>query len=93
LLLKDRLSTRELLSRNMELPSYNCVLWGENVEESAFHLFIDCSFASDAWNTLQLQTNLLLGPIQNLESERPNWQTILYGDHHSNVLGDLDMQK
>jgi hypothetical protein len=26
LLLKDRLSTRELLRRNMELPSYNCVL-------------------------------------------------------------------
>jgi len=50
LLLKDRLSTRELLKRrNMELPSYNCVLCSEEAEESVFHLFIGCHFAISCW--------------------------------------------
>jgi hypothetical protein len=54
LLLKDRLSTRELLRRkNMFVQSYNCVHC-HVVEESLYHLFFDCSFAIACWNTLHL---------------------------------------
>ena len=58
LLLKDRLSTRSLLKRKgMDLPSYNCVLCSSQVEESRFHLFLDCLFAQRCWEILGLQIN------------------------------------
>jgi hypothetical protein len=40
LLLKDRLSTRNILRRrNQALPSYECVLYNLHVEETLEHLF------------------------------------------------------
>jgi hypothetical protein len=46
LLIKDRLSTRELLRRkSMHLDDYNCVLCSLAVEESLVHLFLDCPFS------------------------------------------------
>ena len=55
LLLKDRLSTRELLKRrNMELPNYSCVCCALQLEESITHLFIHCPFAHDCWALLGL---------------------------------------
>lgn len=46
LLLRDRLSTRNILRRkNMHLDSFSCVLCQLNVEETVTHLFLDCSFA------------------------------------------------
>jgi hypothetical protein len=56
LILKDRLSTRELLRRkHMDLPDYNCVLCHQTIEESIFHLLIGCPFATACWNWLGLQ--------------------------------------
>ena len=47
LLLKDRISTRELLRRkNMALQDFNCVLCNAAVEESLSHLFLECPFAT-----------------------------------------------
>lgn len=47
LLIKDRLSTRNILKRrNMALDSYNCVLCNDNIEETVEHLFLHCNFAS-----------------------------------------------
>lgn len=55
LLLKDRLSTRNLLKRrNMALDDYNCVLCSSLVEEGLDHLFLHCSFARQCWDTLSL---------------------------------------
>ena len=55
LLLKDRLSTREMLRRrNMELPDYNCVCCLQMVEESLTHLFIHCPFAHACWASIGL---------------------------------------
>jgi hypothetical protein len=55
LLIKDRLSTRNILKRkSMALDSYNCVLCTENVEETIEHLFLHCSFATQCWSLLNL---------------------------------------
>lgn len=54
-LIKDRLSTRNLLKRkNMILPSYNCILCNEGIEESRDHLFLECKFARNCWALLGL---------------------------------------
>ena len=58
LLLKDRLSTRELLKRrNMELPNYSCVCCTHQIEESTTHLFIHCDFSQDCQTKLGLMVN------------------------------------
>lgn len=55
LLMKDRLSTRNLLKRrNMELPSYDCVLYTASNEESLHHLFLQCPFAQQCWQLINL---------------------------------------
>lgn len=69
--LKDRLSTRELLRRrNMELESYTCVLCNDSEEESIVHLFSTCTFAYHCWHSLGVQTSANLSPQQNLEMMR-----------------------
>jgi hypothetical protein len=48
LLIRDCLSTRELLRRrHMHLDDYNCVLYTSQIEESVTHLFLACPFAID----------------------------------------------
>ena len=55
LLLKDRLSTRNLLRRrNMALDNHNCVLCQLNVEETTLHLFLDCTFAQECWHWIEI---------------------------------------
>jgi len=50
LLLRDRLSTRELLRRrNTHLLSYNCACCTHDVEETLSHLFLTCPFAQVCW--------------------------------------------
>jgi len=70
LLLKDRLSTRELpRRRNMELPDYNCVHCNTPTEETLEHLFLHCPFAHNCWASI----NLFVGnsnPFVTLEQFR-----------------------
>ena len=55
LLLRDRLSTRELLRRrNMHLLSYNCACCTLDVEETLSHLFLTCHFAQVCWIKLNV---------------------------------------
>ena len=55
LLLRDRLSTRELLRRrNMHLPSYDCACCTLDVEETLSHLFLVCPFAQACWIKLNV---------------------------------------
>lgn len=69
LLIKDRLSTRELLRRNhMELPDYSCVLCTASVEESLTHLFLECPFAIQCWDWINLHINHQLDPFQIFQS-------------------------
>lgn len=53
LLLKERLSTRNVLRRkNMDLPSYDCILCTQCVEETVDHIFIKCDFAQQQDDSL-----------------------------------------
>lgn len=55
LLLKDRLSTRNILRRkNMHLETYNCELCQLATEETLHHLFLECPFARSCWGILNL---------------------------------------
>lgn len=55
LLLKDRLSTQNILRRkNMDLPSCDCVLCHLTEEETVEHLFLNCPFAQSCWSLLHL---------------------------------------
>lgn len=57
LLLKDRLSTRNILKRkHMALDSYNREIYTLLVEETVEHLFWHCPFAQQCWGILNLQT-------------------------------------
>lgn len=68
LILKDRLNTRSMLRRrNMELENFNCVLCNRQAEEIIEHLFIQCPFASQCWNSIGLGVDYRLPPLQNLE--------------------------
>jgi hypothetical protein len=69
LLIKDRLSTRELLKRkNMTLQDYSCIFCQGNIEESLTHLFLTCPFAIQCWAWLNTQVDLSLDPFENLQN-------------------------
>ena len=38
----------------MFLPSYDCILCNQSVEETASHLFLECSVARDCWSLINL---------------------------------------
>ena len=79
LILKDRLSTREILRRkNMELQDYTCVLCSQSTEESLFHLLIDCPFAHACWNWIGLQINQQGDLYHYLESFRSQLQVSFF---------------
>jgi hypothetical protein len=76
LLLKDRLSTRKILKRkNMFLQSYSCVLCASNTEETVHHLFLQCEFAKQCWEFLEVD---ILA-----DSEFPNSMAFLKDAIHS----------
>lgn len=45
----------------MQLDSYNCVMCSLNVEETSAHLFLECPFAKECWNSIGItfQDNIL----------------------------------
>ena len=69
LVLKDRISTRELLKRKrMQLPDFTCVLCNTSTEESLSHLLLECQFARQCWATVNVDVDLELDPFQILQS-------------------------
>jgi len=69
LILKDRLSTGEILRRkNIDLQSYNCVLCHLNIQESLHHLFLDCPFGMCCWNLLGLAHLIQADICDNISS-------------------------
>jgi hypothetical protein len=69
LLVKDRLSTRNILRRRqMHLPSYSCVLCSINHEETVDHLFLECDFARSCWSLIGLTIISSPDPFQRFQS-------------------------
>uniref|UniRef100_A0A8R7TS57 Reverse transcriptase zinc-binding domain-containing protein n=1 Tax=Triticum urartu TaxID=4572 RepID=A0A8R7TS57_TRIUA len=53
LLLHDRVNTRNLLKRkSMFLNLYECALCNDKTEETSLHLFWDCPFSMQCWNSI-----------------------------------------
>lgn len=56
LLLHDRINTRGLLDRkNFFLPSKNWAICTLTADETVLHLFWDCPFAFDCWESINIQ--------------------------------------
>jgi hypothetical protein len=71
LLLHDRLNTRNLLGRkNFTLQSYLCVNYGTNQEETLFHLFWSCPFATACWNHICPQRVRYPSVLENISEIR-----------------------
>nr|TKW01980.1 hypothetical protein SEVIR_8G214200v2 [Setaria viridis] len=54
----------------MELPSYSCVLCMHNIEETLFHLLLECPFAQECWINISLFADLTEEPYNILNSFR-----------------------
>ncbi|RLM97793.1 ML domain protein isoform X2 [Panicum miliaceum] len=66
LLLRGRLSTRELLRRrNMDLESYTCDLCILQKIESVAHLFLRCNFAKACWASIGVRV-ITTRPLLNI---------------------------
>lgn len=63
LLLIDRLNTRNMLRRkNRHLDDYNCVFCNSE-EETCFHLFFTCPFGIQCWNSININWDTSLNPL------------------------------
>ena len=79
LLIRDRLNTRNLLRwKNRELEDYNCVLCNEGHEETSFHLFFECAFSKSCWNTIPIDWNLNLQPLDMVIEARTAFGSIIF---------------
>jgi hypothetical protein len=59
LLLRDRLSTRNILKRkNRVLDDYNCPMCNSSVEETSEHLFLSCPFATWCWRFIYVSWDM-----------------------------------
>lgn len=74
----------------MILDDYTCVLCANSVEESRDNLFLDCPFAFQCWNLLNLQ--VIPGDAQQtLMALRNQLQVpFFYGHYHSHELGHVN---
>lgn len=74
LLIKDRLSTRNILKRkNMYLEDYSCVLCSSGLEETCFHLFFECPFSQDCWHSINIHWDLSLPPLDMIIQARSDF--------------------
>ena len=73
LLIVDRLSTRNILRRkNMVLPSYDCAICNNGIEETLQHLFFQCPLALTCWNMLQVtpvDSDSFFGTIESIKAQ------------------------
>lgn len=69
LLIKDRLNTME---------DYSCVLCNSNSEETSFHLFFKCPFSLAYWNSIGIQWDLSLQPLDMIIQARLNFGSHIF---------------
>lgn len=69
LLLKDRLTTRNILRRkHMVLPSYDCTICFPGMDESVEHLFWICPFAKQCWEASKAQHHFRRQLFDNVQA-------------------------
>lgn len=69
LLLKDKLSTRNILrKKNIDLESFDCALCQTRSEETLEHLFLHYPFTQQRWNIINLAAMPNLDLLDNLEA-------------------------
>lgn len=79
LLIKDRLSTRNILrKKRMALPSYACVLCGSDTEETLEHLFFQCPLAVACWGLIQVQIENSAGIFEVVEDSKAQLHTPIF---------------
>jgi hypothetical protein len=71
LLLNDQLNTRNLLHRKcFNIPSTNCVLSSNDLEETQKHLFFEYDSRSLCWTTLHIVWDLSLPVVDMIEQQK-----------------------
>jgi hypothetical protein len=79
LLLRDRLSTKNLLRRKrMFLEDYSCVLCNTGLEETLFHLFFECPFSTSCWQSISIQRNLNLQSLDMVITAREQFGSNIF---------------
>ena len=74
LALKDKLSTRNMISRRgMHLDDYQCVLCQQSTEETVMHLLFCCPFAKNCWNLV----NFHFGDHLSIQQIFQAWKSML----------------
>lgn len=64
----------------MEIPIYNCVLCAANVEETTSHLFLECPFAQQCWNLLNLHIADPMSITTSLEALKAQLLVLFFMD-------------
>lgn len=74
LLLADRLNTRELLRRRHKHleEGYACVMCPDQIDESTFHLFFECTSSISIWFAIGIQWDLQGDACETLVHQREN---------------------
>jgi hypothetical protein len=57
----------------MELDDYTCVLCNAGYEEMNYHLFFECDFIQVCWDTIPINWNLNLSPLDMVIVARSNF--------------------
>lgn len=79
LLLRDILNCRNFLRRkNMALEDYNCVLCSLGCEETSFHLFFECPFSNERWESIPIFWNLNLRPLDMILQARSDFNSPIF---------------
>jgi hypothetical protein len=78
LLLRDRLNRNILRRKNMELEDYSCVLCNSGQEETSFLLFFECPFSQTYWNTIHINWNLNLSPLDMVIDARESFGSNIF---------------
>lgn len=79
LLLKDRLSTRNILRRkHMHLDSYDCELCNQGIKETTEHLLLHCPFAQQCWGLIGLAVSTSSDILDNFNALRDQIHSLFF---------------
>jgi hypothetical protein len=62
----------------MQARRRTCVLCNTGCEETSFHLFFECPFTQDCWNTIPINWNLNLPPLDMVIEVRSDFGNPLF---------------